>query len=348
MKVLVFQGPWKLVVEERPDPTPAGSEVLLRIVATGICGSDLHGFTGENGRRHPGQVMGHETVATVVDDPSGSFAEGAVVTVNPVVGCETCERCEQGDWQLCPDRQVIGVTPEVSSAFAELLVAPRRNVVGFAAGGPEGAVEVGALVEPLAVGYHAARRAQIGAGDRVLVIGGGPIGQAAALGAVRMGCSEVVVLEPDEGRRALCGELQLLALDPGPAAPSLSELVIARLGGRPSVVLDAVGTSATMTTALELSALGSRIVLVGMNSPQLELPAYAVSTHERSILGSFCYNRDEFAETATWAATNSELLRKMTDGRVALHQAPETFTRLAQGELRASKVLVRFDEKGQP
>lgn len=340
MKVLVFQGAWDLAVEERPDPSPSASEVLLRVVATGICGSDLHGFTGENGRRHPGQVMGHETVAIVVDDPAGSFEEGAVVTVNPVVGCERCESCEQGDWQLCPDRQVIGVTPEISSAFAEMLVVPRRNVVPFSSGSE---VEVGALVEPLAVGYHAARRARVGAGDLVLVIGGGPIGQAAALGVQRLGCSDVVVVELDEARRALCGALQLPTVDPEAAGASLSDSVLAQLRGRPSVVLDAVGTSATMATALELSALGSRIVLVGMNSPTIELSAYAVSTLERSIIGSFCYSRDEFEETAQWAAENSELLRRMADGRVVLDQAPETFTRLARGHLKASKVLVRFD-----
>jgi threonine dehydrogenase-like Zn-dependent dehydrogenase len=215
--------------------------------------------------------------------------------------------------------------------------------VRFPGGG--GAVEVGATVEPLAVGYHAARRARISADDRVVVIGGGPIGQAAGLGALRVGCAELVVLEPNETRRKLCAELGLVALDPD-VGSGPGDAVLEHLGGRPGVVLDAVGTSETVATALELSGVGSRIVLVGMNSPSLTLSAYAVSTLERTILGSFCYSRDEFAETARWAADNHHVLGQMADGSVALDEAPEAFRRLAQGDLKASKVMVRFDREG--
>ena len=190
MRALVYRGPHDIAVEDRPDPEPGPDEVLLRITATGICGSDLHGYTGENGRRHPGQVMGHETVGRIAAVGPGvtGLEPGRLATVNPVVGCGECAQCAAGTEQLCPRRKVIGVDREISSAFAELMLAPARNVVLLPDDLPE---EYGALIEPLAVGYHAARNGRVGPDDAVLVIGGGPIGQAAALAVRRLGAERV-------------------------------------------------------------------------------------------------------------------------------------------------------------
>ena len=122
MRALVYHGPHDIRVEERPDPEPGPEEVLLRISATGICGSDLHGYTGENKRRHPGQIMGHETVGRIVALGSGVAGAGLeverVATVNPVIGCGDCAQCAAGTEQLCPGRKVIGVNREIPSAFA--------------------------------------------------------------------------------------------------------------------------------------------------------------------------------------------------------------------------------------
>ncbi|GIJ57435.1 zinc-dependent alcohol dehydrogenase [Virgisporangium aurantiacum] len=321
MRALVFRGPSDLVVADRPDPVPDAGEVLLRIVATGICGSDLHGYTGENGRRHPGQVMGHETVARTADT-------GRLVTVNPVMGCGDCPACAAGTEQLCARRRVIGVDPSVSSAFAELMVAPAANVVPLPDDLPE---EYGALVEPLAVGHHAALRGQVGAGDRVLVVGGGPIGQAAALAARRAGATAIAVSEPSASRRALVDRLGFAAVEPG-ALADLDPV---------TVVLDAVGSTASLRDGLAASTLGARIVLVGMNAPQVSLSAYEISTQERSIVGSFCYTSREFADTAAWVASRPPGLESLVDDQVPFDEAPRAFARLASGELDASKVLVR-------
>ncbi|MGN9910268.1 zinc-dependent alcohol dehydrogenase [Phytohabitans sp. LJ34] len=318
MRALVFHGPGDLRVEQVPDPVPAGGEVLIRVAATGICGSDLHGYTGENGRRHPGQVMGHETVGRVE-------GEGTLVTVNPVIGCGDCPQCAAGTEQLCARRRVIGVDPTYRSAFAELMTVPERNVVVLPADIP---IEYGALVEPLAVGYHAAKRGGVGPDDRALVIGGGPIGQACALAARRLGAAAVVVSEPHPGRRALLSRLGFDATHPSD------------VDGAATVVLDAVGSSASLAAALDRSTLGARVVLVGMNAPQVTLAAYAVSTYERTILGSFCYPSAEFRETAAWVATRPPGLEHLVEGRAGLGGAPDAFAALAAGSLDASKVLV--------
>ena len=117
MQALVYQGPWKIAVEDRPDPVPGEGEVLIRVLATGICGSDLHGYTGENGRRHPDQVMGHEIVGAVVAAGPGvtGVDAGRLATVNPVIGCGDCPACAAGSQENCArDRRVIGVDPTIA------------------------------------------------------------------------------------------------------------------------------------------------------------------------------------------------------------------------------------------
>ncbi|MEH1127765.1 zinc-dependent alcohol dehydrogenase [Micromonospora sp. CPCC 206061] len=330
MRALVFHGPGDIRVEPRPDPDVAPGELLIRVLATGICGSDLHGYTGENGRRHPGQVMGHETVGRIVE--GDALAPGTLVTVNPVLGCGTCAACAAGTAQLCPTRRVIGVDRTISSAFAELMTVPAANAVVLPDGMPE---EHGALVEPLAVGYHAAVRGGVAADDRVLVIGGGPIGQACALAARRLGAHEVLVSEPHPSRRALVERLGFETTEP------------AALGSRAerNVVLDAVGSSASLRGAFEASTPGARVVLVGMNAPDVTLGAYAISTYERSLIGSFCYPAREFQATAEWVASQPPELAHLADARVPLDEAPAAFAGLAAGELDASKILVRLGEQ---
>jgi len=340
MRALVFKKPWELVVEDVDDPRPAPGEVLIRVAATGICGSDIHGFSGENGRRHPGQVMGHETVGVIEEvgagvDPALGLRAGALVTVNPLLACGDCAACAAGSPQSCANRRVIGVTPGIVSAFAGLLVCPAQNAVLLPADMP---VEYGALVEPLSVGFHAAVRGGCSARDRVLVVGGGPIGQACVLAARRMGATGVAVTEPDEGRRSLAGSLGAVALDP--RGERLAEEVAAALGGPATVVLDAVGSTASVTDAVRCSTFGARVVLVGMGAPRIDLPAYAVSTEERTLVGSFCYSYDEFRATATWVGGSPDELARLVDAHVDLDGAVGAFTRLARGEWSASKVLV--------
>jgi 2-desacetyl-2-hydroxyethyl bacteriochlorophyllide A dehydrogenase len=339
MRALVYRGPNDIGVEERPDPQPGPGEVLLRITATGICGSDLHGYTGENKRRHPGQVMGHETVGRIVAvgaDAAGEGREpGRVATVNPVIGCGECAQCAAGSEQLCPRRKVIGVDREIESAFAELMLAPARNVVVLPDDMPE---EWGALVEPLSVGYHAARSGGVAPDDTVLVIGGGPIGQACALAARRLGAEQVVVSEPGTARRRLVEKLGFATIDP--TTGDLADQVQDALGRPATAVLDAVGTSRTVGDGLRASSLGARIVLVGMGSRELTLAAFDVTTFERSIIGSFTYPSSEFRETAEWVASRPEGLAHLIDDRVGLDDAPDAFARLASGDLDASKIMV--------
>jgi threonine dehydrogenase-like Zn-dependent dehydrogenase len=337
VKALVLRGAYDIAVEDRPEPQAGPDDVIIKVIATGICGSDFHGYSGENGRRHPGQVMGHETVGRI--DELGAevtgLAVGQLVTLNPVLGCGACAACRDGQQQWCSRRVVLGVAPEISAAFADRVAVRASNVVALPEEMPE---ELGALVEPLAVGYHAVRRGGGGADDRVLVIGGGPIGQACLLAARRLGVTNLAVSDVSPSRRDLCAKLGTQVIDP--SAENLAEAVTARLGGTATLVVDAVGVSPTVKDAFAASGLGSRIVLVGMGSPRLDLDAYAVSTGERTLIGAFTYTADDFAKTAAWVGTVPEGIGALIDGRVGWDGAPQSFEDLARGRSAASKILV--------
>ncbi|WP_020574265.1 zinc-dependent alcohol dehydrogenase [Actinopolymorpha alba] len=340
MRALVFRGPWDIAVEERQDPEAGPGEVLVEVLSTGICGSDLHGYTGENGRRFPGQVMGHETVGRVaaLGPEVTGIAVGALITVHPVLSCGACPACAAGLDHRCPTKRIIGVDPAISAAFAELMVVPAANVVPLPENVP---VEYGALVEPLAVGHHAVERGRCGSDDTVLVVGGGPIGQACALAVRRLGVTRIAVSEPHAGRRSLLDDIGVATMDPTAAA--LADQAAEVLGGAPTLVIDAVGSSRSLADALAVCAAGERVVLVGMHEPRVSVSAYSVSLEERSLVGSYCYTGTHFRETAAWVGSAPPELARLIEGRVSLVDAPEAFRALANGDDGSSKVLVLPD-----
>lgn len=337
MRALVLRDFYDIAVEERPDPVPGSGQAVVEVIATGICGSDFHGYSGENGRRHPGQVMGHETVGRICElgPHVETLSVGQLVTVNPVMSCGECSACRSGQEQWCSRRVVLGVAPEIPAAFADRVAVPAANIVPLPEDMPE---ELGALVEPMAVGYHAVRRGQPRPEDRVLVIGGGPIGQACLLAARRLGVQALALSDVSPSRRDMCARLGAEVVDP--SGGDLPEAVTDRLGGLATLVVDAVGLSPTVADAMAASGLGSRIVLVGMGSPQLELSAYALSTQERALIGSFTYSAAEFADTAEWVGTVPDGIGALIDGRVGWAGAPQSFDDLARGRSTASKILV--------
>ncbi len=339
MRALVLEDFGDLRVVERNRPSPAGDEMLIKTIATGICGSDVHGFTGENGRRAPGQIMGHETVGRVealgaaVDD---RLKPGDLVTINPVIACQRCPACRAGNEQHCPTKRVIGVDADLISSFAEYTVVPARNVVALDEGLRP---EYGALVEPLAVAHHAVRRGRVTGDDALLVLGGGPIGQSVIIAASRLGVTTIFASEPDPRRRTLCARLGAVPLDPS-AGPIDRQL--ADRHGAVDVAVDAVGASATVADALASTALGGRVVLVGMSSPDVALAAYRVSVGERTIVGSYTYPAAEFVEMARFVSGGPAQLETLIDERVPLADAPNAFARLAGGTGPAGKVVVMF------
>jgi len=335
VKALVFKSAWEMVVEERDVPSPSVGEALIHVIATGVCGSDLHGYTGRTGRRHPGQVMGHETVGRIASlgDDSSIFNVGQVVVLNPAISCGTCSACQISENQRCENLRVIGVFPERDAGFAEYLIAPISNLVPLPEGTPE---HLGALVEPLAVGWHAVRRARLSPSEFIVVIGGGPIGQAVALAAARFGLTDIVVSENLPSRRALLGRLGFRSF----AAENVATEVTSY--GKPvGTVFDAVGSNESVAQGLALTGSGGRLVLIGMAEPRLEVPAFEVSVKEREIIGTFCYSRHDFTSTVDWLSANVEIVQQLVDAVEPLSTGPQVFKELASYSRDASKILLQ-------
>ena len=332
VKALVFKGPWEIVLEEREIRSPGPGEALVSIIATGVCGSDLHGYTGHTGRRHPEQVMGHETVARVEQLGTGSAGVeiGQTVVINPAMSCGECTACSVHEEQRCENLRVIGVVPEWDAAFAEYMIAPVANLLPLPQGTPE---HLGALVEPLAVGWHAVRRARLQQGESIFIIGGGPIGQAVALAAKRAGMSDILVSESLPSRRQLLESLGFRAVAPDAATELLAERPV-------GTVFDAVGSNDSVAQGLLATGRGGRLVLIGMAEPQLTLSAFEVSVREREIIGTFCYSNEDFASTVRWLADNAETVAALVDAIEPMEAGPAVFKELASYSRDASKILL--------
>ena len=182
MRAFVYHGANSGSVEEMPDPVPADGELLVEVLVTGICGSDIHGYSGDTGRRFPGQVMGHEASGRVIDaNGTPGWAEGDRLTFNPVLGCQECSECMSGQPNLCARRSVIGVNAPYTGSFAQRMTLPAWAAVHL----PETVSDDGgAVVEPLAVGLHAVGQAEVHKGDHVAVLGAGMIGLVSAWAAL--------------------------------------------------------------------------------------------------------------------------------------------------------------------
>ncbi|MEJ1088038.1 zinc-binding dehydrogenase [Microbacterium sp. Mu-80] len=338
MRALVLESFGKLAVADLDEPSADADEVKVRIIATGICGSDLHGYSGANGRRAPGQVMGHETVGVVSavgpDVTRDDISPGTIVTVNPVVIPREGIEEFTGREQHHPEKWVLGVAQEVVSAFAEYIVVPERNVVPLPYTMP---VLFGALVEPLAVAVNAVRRAGITKDDAVLVLGGGPIGQSVILALQMAGVERILVTEVLPERRDLLTALGATVINP--TAEPVNEAVRRILGRPADAAIDAVGASPTVNDALSSIKLGGRVCLVGMGQTELTIDAFSVSTAERSIVGSFTYANSDFQAAADWLAGAPGKAALLISRTVDMDGADDAFRSLEEHPT-SGKVLV--------
>jgi len=340
LRAVVYEGPNKLSIEERETPTPKQGEALVKVTANGICGSDIHGYTGETGRRVPGMIMGHEFVGTIADiGPNTEYPEGwhdqSQYAVNPVMSDGICDFCKAGLNHHCRNRLIFGVSPSVVGAFSDYVIAPIQNLISI---GDKVDPEWGALVEPMSVGYHAAKRAGIGPGEPLLVIGAGPIGTAVVLAARRLGTGPVIVSEPNPERRDRIAALDVTAIDPiNDDLPARVKDLCGDLGAQ--FVIDAVGSSRTLADSLSLCSPRGTMVLLGMHEPTLSFDSYALSVAERHLVGSFCYTAEEFKETAEWVATAPRELEGFISTRVGYGQISERFALQGKGEDLSLKVV---------
>lgn len=332
MKVIVWEGPERMSVGERPDPEdPGPGEVVLRPGAVGICGSEVEGYLGHMGNRHPPLVMGHEFAGEVI--AAGPGAEewlGSRATVNPIAGCGHCRLCRAGQENICPQRTLIGIHHD--GAFADMVRAPAANLRPL----PDGLdIRTGALTEPLANGVHAVRLGLAAQGARTAaVIGAGTIGLVTLQAALLSQIPHVAVIEPQDARRERARSLRAHAVyaDGASFRTGDEELGV-------DLVLDAVGAQATRTMAVELVRPGGTVVCIGLASDETTLPFHTVVREQIAILGSYAYTMADFEQALEWLVEGGATLGELEPVR-PLEDGPEAFARLVQGPPDQVKVFL--------
>lgn len=339
MQALVYKGPHSMDIEQIESPTePGPGMVLIQVKAVGICGSDIHGYTGESGRRTPGMVMGHEFAGVVHETGPGveNVRSGDRVTVNPLLTCGECVDCRTGNQQTCRTRKTIGVNTGRAGAFSEYVLAPAPNAILLA---EDITLAEGLMAEPLAVGMHAARLAAPETGQPMLVLGGGTIGLCAMLSCLQLGATPVFVTELVPHKLQVIAALGGKPLDAG--STDLLALAGQVTGGRGfSKIIDAVAASSTIKQALPALAPRGTLVLVGLASPAVEFGLYDLVTQERVMRGSYAFNTDDFGRAAELINTRQVDVRPLLGEKCSLAEAAEMFERKAAGEIDTVKVVV--------
>lgn len=332
MKALVYTRPGEMQLLERDLPEPADGEVVLRIEAVGICGSDMHAWHGHDPRRQPGLVLGHEFAGRIVASRAPGFDPDSRWTGNPLIVCGRCEYCQQGRNNLCAHRTMVGMTRP--GAYAEYMSIPAASLVAIPRDMP---AATAALTEPAATAWHAVNlvmRALVRPLHecRVLVIGGGAIGLLAGLLLRHLGVAGLVTTELNALRRAA------IARHVGGEAVDPRETPLADASF--DVVIDAVGARATRQQAFAAIKPGGVIMHIGLQDWASEIDMRKLTLAEITLLGTYTYT------TADLNATVAALARGVF-GDLAwveerrLDDGPQAFVDLDRGHCAAAKVVLR-------
>lgn len=327
---MVFDGPNNLHIEERPIPVPNPDEVLIRVAYTGICGSDLHGYTGKSGRRAPGMVMGHESsgwVCEVGSDLKSSLV-GERVTFNPAISCGGT--CGHGIENHCQELRVIGVDPRIQGAFADYVPVPFHRLLPLNGM----SFQLGACIEPTAVAVQAVRRSGMKPGDSILIAGGGMIGQCLAQVARAEGASSITISEAVPSRRQFAASLGFNVVSP----EELSKLP------KFDCAFDAVGIDASATATITAIKKGGTVCFVGLGLPSISVPLFDIVVAERNIVGSFAYTDEAFEYARDLILGGRLAVQELIGLETDFDGVASAFSDLASGKRTDLKILMSTGE----
>ncbi len=339
MKALLLSEYRKLEFTDVPTPELGHDEVLIRVAACGICGSDVHGYDGSSGRRIPPLVMGHEAAGTVaaVGKRVNGFSAGDRVTVDSTVYCGDCPNCRCGNINLCDRREVLGVSCgdyRRAGAFAELVAVPARIVHPLPDKLP---FAEAAMLEAVAVALHAVSVAPVKSGDTALVIGAGTIGLLLQQALRVAGCSRVFVTDVDSSRLKLSMELgataAFAAIDPP------QEIAHHTNGVGVDVAIEAVGKTETVHSAINCVRKGGAVVLVGNIAPEITLPLQKVVTRQIRLQGS-CASSGEYPRAIELLSSGAIRVKPLITATAPLAEGPAWFERLYAREPNLMKVVL--------
>jgi 2-desacetyl-2-hydroxyethyl bacteriochlorophyllide A dehydrogenase len=331
MKALVYTQPNEVQLKERPLPELVPGEVVLKIEAVGICGSDMHAWHGHDPRRKPGLVLGHEFVGRIEQSAASGFVVGTRFTGNPLITCGVCDYCVQGRNNLCANRTMVGMTRP--GAFAEFMSIPAASLIAM----PQDlSARTAALTEPAATAWHAINLTMRALARpihecRVLVIGGGAIGMLSALLLRHLGVHRVALAELNALRReAVATHARCETIDPRQAAPAENSF---------DVVIDAVGAKATRAQAFTAIKPGGVIMHVGLQDWASEIDMRKLTLAEITLLGTYTYTTADLRATVDALAGSAFGDLSWVEER-PLAGGAQAFVDLDQGRCASAKVVL--------
>jgi L-iditol 2-dehydrogenase len=341
MKALLLSDYKQLEIAELPMPQVAEDELLIRVAACGICGSDVHGYDGSTGRRLPPIVMGHEAAGVVEEVGSGvsGFRVGDRVTFDSTVFCGRCFYCRRGQVNLCDEREVIGVSTPLfrrMGAFAEYVSVPARIAYHLP---DEMPFAHAALIEAVSVAVHAVSLTPIALDDTVLVIGAGMIGLLTLQAALLAG-GRVFVIDVDDTRLRLARDLGATRTFNSREAGALDEVMELTSRRGVDAALECVGTTATVKYAVDLTRKGGTVTLVGNIAPTIELGLQSVVTRQIRVQGS-CASCGEYPACIALMSRGAIRVEPLLTAVAPLEDGPAWFQRLYDREPGLLKVVLQ-------
>ncbi len=342
MKALVLERYGHFEYQEVATPVPGPGEVLIAVKACAVCGSDVHGMDGSTGRRRPPIIMGHEAAGVIEALGPGvkDYQPGERVTFDSTIYCGACACCEAGLVNLCENRRVLGVSCEdyrLDGAMADYVVAPERILYRL----PDAvSYQQAAMVEPLAIAYHAATRAPITPGCCALVVGVGTIGMLTLQVLKALGAGSLIAVDLDQHK--LDSALQagasaaIQAADP----EALRKALAATPGGRGAdIAVDATGIEGTLNLSLAALRLGGSAVLVGNLAPQVSFPLQQVVTRQISLFGS-CASAGEYPQCLDMIASGQVDVMPLISKAVPLSEGNAWIQRVYNKEEGLHKIVL--------
>jgi (R,R)-butanediol dehydrogenase / meso-butanediol dehydrogenase / diacetyl reductase len=332
---VVYAGARTLRIEPVILAAPGPGHVRIDVAYTGICGTDLHIYHGDmGGRVHPPQVIGHEMSGRVAEigDGVGGWQAGEHVTVMPLDWCGQCPACEAGHTHLCHRLNFLGI--DSAGAMQSSWTVPARVLIRLPAHLP---LQDGALVEPVAVAVHDVRRAELQPGEKVLVVGGGPIGLLIAAVA-RCEGADLLVIEPEPYRRSLAEQLGFTACNP--ADPDATEILQEWSGAAgAAVAFEVSGAAAGIAAAVDALMVRGRMIQVAIHAVPREVNLHRFFWRELTMIGARLYHREDFEAAVALIASGQIPASALITRTEPLGRAEQAFLALESGE-GVMKVLI--------
>lgn len=337
MTTLVCTEPGKFKYGQAEMPTLKQGQAIIKIKRIGICGTDLHAFEGTQPYFTYPRILGHELSGELVAfDEAPGFQLGEAVTFIPYFHCGECIACRKGKPNCCVQMQVCGV--HINGGMAEYLSVPAASLIH----GDGLSFDELALVEPLAIGVHAVRRAGVKSGEFVLVVGAGPIGLG-AMAFAQLAGGHVISLDINEQRLQFCKESLGIVYTVNASSPDAIDQIRAITNGdMPTVVMDATGSQKAINAAFQFMAHGARYILVGLQKGEICFSHPEFHKREGTLMSSRNSTRADFEQVITAIKSGSVDPKIFITHRAAFEEVKDEFQQWLHPENGVIKAMVEM------